>query len=41
MFSNHSINVTETICTAIVIATGIALAVPLMLTASYFVVMFG
>jgi hypothetical protein len=41
MFNTHNIDVTETICTAIVIATGIVLAAPLMFTASYFVVMFG
>lgn len=41
MLNHHSITATEVICTAIVIATGIALATPLMLTAGYFVVMFG
>jgi len=42
MLINHSITATEAICTAIVIviATGIAMATPLALTASYFVVMF-
>ena len=41
MFSNHSIDASEAIFTAIVIATSIVLAAPIVFTASYFVVMFG